>query len=89
MRYSNSLNIKTEQGIKTLCCSRCNTTVSPANEPWKKSAVLLERPMLELAGPYTVGEKVLLRSFACPHCGVLLDTELAQEGDDFLDDRLF
>ncbi len=89
MRYSNSLNINTEDKIKMLCCSRCNKTISPANEPWKKSAVLLERPMHELAGPYTTGAKVLLRSFGCPHCGALLDTELAQEDDDFLDDRLF
>lgn len=88
MRYSNSLEIKIKQETKVLCCRKCDTTISRADESWKSKAVLVEKPMNELEGPYTTGKTVLLRSFGCPKCGALLDTELANEGDGFLDDRL-
>ena len=39
--------------------------------------------------PYSGGERVVLRRFACPACGALLDSETALPEDPFLDDVLF
>ena len=45
--------------------------------------------MQSLGGPYASGGEVMLRSFCCPICGALLDTETAIPGDPYLRDRLF
>ena len=39
--------------------------------------------------PYSGGERVVLRRFACPGCGALLDSETALPEDPFLNDVLF
>ena len=41
-----------------------------------------------MAAIYTTDERLLLREFACPGCGGLLDTEIALPGDPFLEDSL-
>ena len=69
-------------------CRKCARALGPGGEPWKHRAALVETPMRGAAGvPYGGGgEAVLLRRFACPGCGTLLDTETALPGDPFLDD---
>ena len=45
--------------------------------------------MQTLGGPYASGGEVLLRSFSCPDCGTLLETETAMQGDPYLHDKVF
>lgn len=45
--------------------------------------------MRDMGGPYTAGEQVMVRSFTCPQCGTLLDTEIALAEDPFLEDIIF
>ena len=69
-------------------CKHCNGNPAGSNGNWKESATLQEIPMQSLGGPYASGGEVLLRSFSCPTCGVLLDTETAMKNDPYLHDRL-
>ena len=71
-------------------CSACEHAIAEAGSPWKQAASLSETPMRGAAGvPYSGGERVVLRRFACPGCGALLDTETALPEDPFLNDVLF
>jgi acetone carboxylase gamma subunit len=89
MRFSNTLHlIKRAKGVQVVCTA-CDKDLTPASDSWKKAAALTEQPANELPGPYRTGQGLLLRQFCCPHCGALLDTELALPGEPFLEDRLF
>ena len=70
-------------------CKHCGESAAHGDGNWKESAVLQETPMQSLGGPYASGGEVMLRSFSCPNCGVLLDTETAMQDDPYLHDRLF
>ncbi len=72
----------------TAHCRDCGHDLGPVARPWKRAAALRERPLRETAAIYTTDERLLLREFACPGCGALLDTEIALPGDPFLDDTL-
>jgi acetone carboxylase gamma subunit len=85
---SESLVILEHENRKVISCRKCKCALGPAGVPWKQYASLVERPIQELCKPYTAAEKVMLRNFACPDCGTLLDTEIALEDDPFLDDIL-
>ena len=89
MRFSNTLNLKERADGAQLACVACDKVLAPAGTSWKKSAALTEQPANKLPGPYHTGRGLLLRQFCCPHCGALLDTELALPGEPFLEDRLF
>jgi len=70
-----------------IACVKCGHGLADAGTPWKQAARLDEKPMRGVGGePYSAGEKVRLRSFYCPGCGALLDSETAMPGDPFLDD---
>ena len=69
-------------------CNHCSGTPSAGDGNWKQGAALQETPLQSLGGPYASGGEVMLRSFSCPDCGVLLDTETAMQGDPYLHDRL-
>ncbi len=70
--------------------SACDHRIAQAGAPWKQAASLSETPMRGAAGvPYSGGERVVLRRFACPACGALLDSETALPEDPFLNDVLF
>ncbi len=76
-------------GKGEIVCVQCGHGLGPAGAPWKQNAKIGEKPMRGVGGaPYSAGENVLLRSFFCPGCGALLDTETAMPGDPFLDDVL-
>ena len=71
-------------------CRKCAYALGPKGAPWKAAAAMTEIPMRGAAGiPYSGGERVVLRRFACPNCGALLDSETALPEDPFLDDVLF
>ncbi len=70
-------------------CRRCGGAPGNGSSDWKQDAARQETPMQSLGGPYASGGEVMLRSFCCPICGALLDTETAIPGDPYLRDRLF
>ncbi|MFN6977081.1 MAG: acetone carboxylase subunit gamma [Gemmobacter sp.] len=70
-------------------CAACGHPLAPRGAPWKSGARLRDVPLAALGGPYDTGHPgVVLRQFACPGCGVLLDTETATDGEPPLADRL-
>ena len=89
MRMSESLNVLESGNEKIISCSKCNYVLGPAGAPWKVHASLSENSIQGLCKPYTAAEKVMLRMFACPQCGTLLDSEIALSEDPFLDDIFF
>ena len=70
-------------------CKHCGRGLGGADGNWKESASVQETPMQNLGGPYSSGGEVVLRSFGCPGCGILLDTETAMQGDPYLHDQIF
>ena len=89
MQLSQTLKISETGDRATVSCLRCDHSFGAQTENWKNAAHLTEEKMNRLGAPYTTGEGVLLRSFTCPGCGVLLETELAMAGEPFLQDRIF
>lgn len=84
-RISATLELEGDQ----VCCSQCGHGLAPAGESWKARAVLTTVPVRSLPGTASaVQENVVLRRFACPQCGALLDTETAMPDDPFLEDRV-
>ena len=70
-----------------ICCVSCSAPLAPANASWKKKAALSTVPVGALPGAGSnVESRVVLRRFACPRCGHLLDTETALPDDPFLED---
>ena len=85
-RISSTLHVESDE----IRCTACKHTIAPSGTPWKQAAARNETPMRGAAGiPYSGGERVALRRFACPSCGALLDSETALPEDPFLDDILF
>ena len=89
MRMSRTLNISDSNGQAIISCSKCDNSIAPAADSWKQQAVLHEQVMNSLGDPFVAGDEVILRFFACPACGTLLDTEIAMKEDGFLEDRIF
>ena len=82
-RISESLVV--EDG--SICCAACAHALAPTGTSWKKTAALSTVPVKDLPGTGSnVEPRVVLRRFACPHCGHLLDTETALPEDPFLED---
>jgi acetone carboxylase gamma subunit len=89
MQLSQTLKINGQGDKATVSCLNCEHDFGSQTSNWKHSAQLIEEKMNTMGVPYTTGEGVLLRSFSCPGCGVLLDTELAIAGEAFLEDKIF
>jgi acetone carboxylase gamma subunit len=85
---SQRVEIKTSAKGAAAHCRECGHDLGPASRPWKQGAALRERPLRETAEIYTTDKRLLLREFACPGCGGLLDTEIALPDDPFLNDSL-
>jgi acetone carboxylase gamma subunit len=62
-------------------CRGCGHDLCAATERWKDHVRIVERPLRELAAVYTTGPEALLREFACPACGLVLDSEVARRDD--------
>ena len=70
-----------------ICCMSCSHPLAPAGTGWKTTAALSTVPVRALPGTGSnVEPRVVLRRFACPQCGHLLDTETALPEDPFLED---
>ena len=89
MRMSQTLKLAGTGSTRSVTCSKCEHAIGPAGQGWKAHATLREEPMRDMGGPYTAGEQVMVRSFTCPQCGTLLDTEIALAEDPFLEDIIF
>ncbi len=71
----------------SIVCADCGHALTDAGTPWKRSAALTSVSVKDLPGAASAVEaRVVLRCFACPGCGSLLDTETALPEDPFLDD---
>ncbi|MFB6229284.1 MAG: hydantoinase B/oxoprolinase family protein [Halobacteriales archaeon] len=78
----------TEEGTHYATCENCGTAVGRADDHWKDETAISEEP-LSAAGEATDGsEEYSLRTFLCPDCGVILDTEVAKRTDPALVSRL-
>ena len=64
-----------------IACRGCGQDLCGASESWKQHTRVVERPLRELAAVYTTGPETLLREFACPTCGLTLDSEVTRRGD--------
>ncbi len=70
-----------------ICCAACAHPLGSAGTGWKMAAALSTVPVRTLPGAGSnVEPRVVLRRFACPRCGHLLDTETALPEDPFLED---
>jgi acetone carboxylase gamma subunit len=70
-----------------ICCAFCSHPLAATGTGWKKAAALSTVSVRALPGTGSnVEPRVVLRRFACPRCGHLLDTETALPEDPFLED---
>jgi acetone carboxylase gamma subunit len=70
-----------------ICCASCAHVLAPAGSSWKQAAALSTVAVKDLPGTgSSVEPRVVLRRFACPRCGHLLDTEKELPEDPFLED---
>jgi hypothetical protein len=89
-RASAAVNLRLvgANGAAEVVCAQCDHHLAAAGEAWKSHAAATETPLGDKMATYTVDDEVHLREFACPNCGVLLDSEIAYQGDPPLLDYL-
>lgn len=69
-----------------LACSKCEREICTAAENYKLHCVVIERPV-KATNPHVldpkvyVDDKMVFRNYACPSCGLLLQTEMARPTD--------
>ena len=67
-------------------CSKCNSEICATTENYKQHCAMTERPITDV-NPYVlnpkvyVDDKIVFRSYACPSCGLLIQTELVRPTD--------
>ncbi len=69
-----------------LACSKCEKEICVASENYKLHCAVTERPVKatnpNVLDPKTyVDDKMVFRGYACPSCGLLLQTEIARPTD--------
>lgn len=83
-KISASLNVNKK---KQITCDNCDYEFCSSKDFWKDFAYVNEVPLAGVGGkPYTNGSSALLRTFYCPSCATLLDSETALAGDPYLND---
>ena len=65
----------------SVSCGGCGESLAGYGEAWKAKLDPIEFPMSEIMSTYTTIDGVILRQYACPVCGALLDSETVY-GDD-------
>lgn len=88
-RISPTLNSKTTDAGKAICCAQCGHEVAPAGagKHWKELTALKVTPVSAIPGwPGVVHPNLVQREFSCSSCGQLLDSEMALDSDPFLYD---
>jgi len=69
-----------------IACSKCEREICQVTENYKLQCAVTERPV-KGTNPYVldpkvyVDDKIVFRSYACPSCGLLLQTEMARPTD--------
>lgn len=67
-------------------CSKCGSEICATTENYKRHCAMTERPITD-ANPYLlnpkvyIDDKIVFRSYACPSCGLLIQTELVRPTD--------
>ena len=84
---STHLEIRATPNGDRIACRACGHALGPAGEGWKRHAILHARSMNGVGGKaYSGAPEAMLRTFCCPGCGKLLDTEMALPDEPFLND---
>jgi N-methylhydantoinase B len=73
-------------GDAVLACRKCLTVICPASENYKQHCVVQQKLPADanpnVLPPTTyIDDEVVFRLYACPGCGLLLQTELLRPGD--------
>lgn len=89
MALSQTIEVKGSGADAIGVCATCRHEIGPLAANWKCAAAVTEKPLKTLGGPYANAAKVVLREFACPSCGALLDSETAAPEDPFLHDQVY
>ncbi len=86
-----SLSLRDEKGGARFCCSQCSTDLGPIEKNYKTSCHIAELPLS--AGNPLIGApnrfvdaNPVFRTFGCPRCGALIDTEICLKGDQPIQD---
>ena len=67
-------------------CRKCGSAIARTSENYKQSCAVIEQPVTK-ANPYIldpqtyVDDEMVLRSYACPSCGLLLTSEIVRPDD--------
>ena len=70
----------------SFACGKCAHEICSSNENYKLHCVMAEHPLTSV-NPYLlnpkvyVDDKIVFRSYACPSCGLLIQTELVRPTD--------
>jgi N-methylhydantoinase B len=79
------LLVEKQQGY-VLACRKCQTELCAATENYKQHCALTVLPVTA-ANPHVldpklyVDDEIVFRNYACPACGVLIETEIARPDD--------
>lgn len=71
---------------RTIACSKCAREICPATENYKLSCATTEQSV-SAVNPYVldpktyVDDEMVFRSYACPNCGLLIQTDIARPTD--------
>ena len=88
---SETLDLVTAGGEKSLSCARCGRVLCAARENYKLHALRIDRP-IQAANPLIgdpgrfIDAAVQFRQFYCPDCGGLLENEVCRAEDAVLMD---
>jgi N-methylhydantoinase B len=83
MRVSEALELVDGEKGREFRCFRCSRSLGPSNENYKLSTIMDESPV-GTANPYIIDpqrhikERIVLRRYYCPGCGVILDTDVSR-----------
>lgn len=79
--HSIPLRCDNSDGEPSVSCVGCGQTLAEGAAAWKSNLRPTKSPMNEIITAYTTIDGVSLRQYACPGCGVLLDSEIVYEDD--------
>jgi hypothetical protein len=65
----------------SVACANCDQVLALSGEAWKAKLLPIDSPMNEIIAAYTTIDGLMLRQYACPSCGSLLDSETVYEDD--------
>ena len=65
----------------SVACANCDQVLALSGEAWKAKLLPIDFPMNEIIAAYTTIDGLMLRQYACPSCGSLLDSETVYEDD--------